>query len=153
MMKTLKSQITISLLTSLCLLSASPQGAAKKEKKKIQFPGGCYQQGYEFKHSTLLLHPTSAGNRQSMYFIHNLSMTGPVKLYQMKSGEEPYVINLNSKINANQWGVFATSEEIDKFICTVPDKKHSHGKIINCKDVLDVCEFTNVLFGTNIQGS
>lgn len=122
-------------------------------KKSKRFLSGCYIEGYHFKHRVLHLEPKSKGHAASIYFMHNLSMNTSVNLYQMKTGNESYIMNLNNKINPNQWGVFATDKTLDRFICTIPSSKYTYGEVVDCKKVLDVCEFTNAKFGTNNRGN
>lgn len=71
----------------------------------------------------------------------------------MQSGEEAYIAHKNNSINPNHWGVFAMNEQQIRFFCTINNRKYPKGEIIDCKDKLDICEFTNVRFGTNIQGN
>lgn len=125
---------------------------AKESKDETTFPGGCRNVGYSFKYYVLNLHPYAAGKSQSIYFIHNETMQ-TIGLYQMRSGDEPYVMHMNNAIRPNQWGVYATDEKQVKFICVKASKKYKYGEIVNCKDVLALCEFTNVKFAPNNHGN
>lgn len=151
-----KTQIFISLLASVFLFSSTTFGGEKNDpefKKPKRFLSGCYMEGYYFKHRVLHLKPKAAGPAASIYFMHNLSMNKPVTLYQMKTGGEGYIMNLNNTIRPNQWGVFASDQTTDRFICTIPNSKYTYGEIVDCKKYVDVCEFTNAVFGTNMRGN
>lgn len=143
------------LMTALMLVVSGELFAKQEDDDDPtqRFPSGCYQQGFDFKYQVLQLHPPKAGNEQSMYFIHNLSMSSPVSLYQMRTGDEPFIMHINNEIAPNQWGVFASDEAIDRFICTVPERGSQYGKIVDCKTILDVCEYTNVKFSSINAGN
>lgn len=128
--------------------------AAKKDgqKKPQRYPTGCYQKGFDIKHQVLMLHPEKAGKADSMYFIHNLT-SHPIRLQQMRSGDEPFVMHLNATVQPNAWGVYASDEKSVKFICTKPSYGSKFGEMIDCSGKLDICEYTNVKFGNNIHGN
>lgn len=123
------------------------------------FPPGCVAVRNVFKYYALSLRQGASGELQSLYFIHNKTLDS-VKLYQMRSGEERYIMYLNNEIKPNQWGVFATDEKLVRFICTVPNNKKSkskygekYGEIVDCKKLLEVCQYPNVQFATNNGGN
>ncbi len=131
------------------ILFASATMCAAKAR---DFPSGCYQKGYAFKLNILQLDIGEKEVRQSMYFIHNLS-NQTVTLYQMRSGEEPFIMHINNSIDANSWSVYATDENISKFICALPSDTSTFGEIVSCDEVLDVCQFTNAVFSPNGYGN
>jgi hypothetical protein len=116
------------------------------------FPGGCRSKGFSFDLRMLNLFPSSVGKEQSLYFIHNKTMS-TINLSQMKGGGDAYTLFLNNKIKPNQWGVLAADGHLLKFACSVASRKSAHGKLVNCKRVLNVCEYTNVKFAPNNNGS
>ena len=120
--------------------------------KTRQFPFGCYQKGYAFNFNVLQLEVDKKDVTQSMYFIHNIS-NQPVTLYQMRTGEEPFSIHINNSIEKNSWGVYATDENLSRFICTLPNESSKFGEIVSCQEVLDVCQFTNAVFSPNGYGN
>ena len=128
------------------------QSAALAEELEIRMPNGCQTIGYSFKHYALLLHPHDIGKKQSLYFIFN-SAPHAIKLYQMRHGDETFTMHLNNTIGAYRWGVFATDEKEEKFICTKASKKNEYGKIKDCEKTLKICEFKNVEFSSNNHGN
>lgn len=136
------------VVLSLFLIST----AFAKESDNSTAPIGCLDTGYHYHMKTLTLHPHESGQEQNLYFFHNLTPT-PLNLYQMRGEESGRSVYLNHTIQPNRWAVFATSEKTVRFICSVPDKKFSHGKVINCADQVKVCQFTRVRFGLNNKGN
>lgn len=94
------------------------------------FPGGCIPTGFSFKYYVLHLHPNKAGNSQFMYFIHNKSNKA-VTLYQMRTGDEAYIMHLNNRISPNRWGAYAAKEKEVKFICTYSHFSHHFNKFFD----------------------
>lgn len=132
----------------MAFIFSSTAIAAKKRK----FPPGCTPTGFSFKYHVLMLHPHAAGKQQSLFFVHNKTLKS-VRLFQMRSGDEPYIMHLNNTIKPNQWGVFSTDEELVKFICALPEKKSKFGTVINCKSALELCEYVNVKFSASTHGN
>lgn len=128
------------------------ESKSSKDKDPNKFPMGCREVGFEFKNYILHLNPNAAGGSQSLYFLHN-SHSKLVRLYQMQTGDEPYVMHLNNDIYENQWAVFATDEDQVKFICTVPRKDSDYGDIADCSKLLRICEYDNVKFSINNYGN
>lgn len=157
MMKTTsRSNVKKVLLLSLFLISTGRLDAAtsaeQEEKENTRSPIGCKNVGYEFDMKTLRLLSQSVGARQSLYFLYN-KLDENVTLYQMLGNESSRSMYLNHKIDARQWAVLSTSEKKMKYICAIPDGKTAYGKIIDCADSLNVCEYTNVRYGMNNQGN
>ena len=125
---------------------------AKAEKEESRAPIGCKNVGYEFDMKTLRLLSQSVGAKQSLYFLYN-KRGESVTLYQMLGDESSRSMYLNHKIDAKQWAVLSTSEKKMKYICAIPDGKTPYGKIIDCADSLNVCEYDNVRYGMNNQGN
>lgn len=82
------------LATCLALALALAFSHSAIAAKKL-YPNGCTQRGFSFKYHALLLHPDAAGQEQSLFFLHNKSMK-TVKLFQMRSGHEPYIMHINT---------------------------------------------------------
>lgn len=120
--------------------------------KEALFPNGCRSVGYSFKHYTLILKPNLKGHSQSLYFIHNKT-SQPLTFYQMRTGNEAYIMHLNNKIQPWQWGVFATDEKQVRFICATPSTTSDYGQIVNCENVVELCEYPNVKFSINNHGN
>lgn len=133
----------------LCIILFSATLCAAKNR---QYPVGCYQNGYAFNFNVLQLEVGGKDIAQSMYFVHNIS-DQPVMLYQMRTGEEPFSMHINNSIEQNSWAVYATDENLSKFICTIPNGSSKFGEIVSCQEVLDVCQFTNAVFSPNGYGN
>lgn len=144
--------INIGILIFAILSIIFPTQLFAAATKEPLFPGGCRPAGFVFKHKVLRLLPNAAGNSQSLFFIHNKTMSS-VKLYQMRTGDEPFIMHLNNTIRPNQWGVFASDEKVANFICTKPNHKSKYGNIIDCSKALELCEYTNVKFSINNHGN
>lgn len=163
MMNTIKKITSISLIFFLGLMSTHLEAAkpkkkdpkevqAKTEKEEARFPIGCKPVGYEENLKVLSLFPGKEGALQSLYFFFNKSSQA-VSLYQMRDEDSQYTTRYNHTIRARQWAALATGEPLVKFTCTLGDGKTSYGKIIDCADAINVCEYVNVKFGLNNKGN
>lgn len=148
--KNILGGISFVLLTILLLPNISM--AAKVKNDEAKFPGGCVAKGYSFKYKVLELYPESAGQSHSLYFMHNRTGSS-LRLFQMRTGDEPYVMHLNNTIRPKAWGVFSSDEKQVKFICAKPAKKRGYIKILDCEKALAVCEYPNVKYGINNYGN
>lgn len=149
-MKTASGKIMKVFGLSLLMMASGTLFAEEKEDDR--FPSGCRDTGYQFELKTVQLLPHTTASRQSMYFLYN-SLPEKVTLFQMRDGESSRSMFLNHVISPRQWAVLSTSEKKVKYICTVPEKNSRYGKIIDCKESLKVCEFTNVKYGLNNRGN
>jgi hypothetical protein len=116
------------------------------------FPDGCNKIGYKFELKTLYVIPEHTGARQSLYMIFN-SSHDPITLYQLKKDNNTRNMYMNHKIAPQRWGVLATSELDLKFTCTKPSRDSRYGEIVDCAEVLQLCEFDKVRFGLNNRGN
>lgn len=145
------------LTISLCTIGLSlPLSAASKDKvptKDMQRPPlGCYPKGYYFDLKTLNLLAERDHDIQALYFFQN-RLKVPIRLYQMRSDDTPEMIYLNQTIPPQQWAALSISAKKAMFLCTIPDKNSSYGKIVNCADGLQVCSYTNARYGLNNRGN
>lgn len=139
--------IIMGLLTGASVIHAAP-----KEDDEQKNPLGCRNQGYQFDLKALRLLPEAAGERNSLYFVFN-KLNEPVHLYHMRKEDSPYSMFLNHGVRPRQWAVLSTSEKQLKYICTVGSTKVSYGKIVDCAESIQVCEYVNVKFGLNNRGN
>lgn len=136
-----------------CILGLLGLSFANTAFAKVRiFPHGCRSVGYSFQNYLLVLKPKSSGGSQSIYFIHNKSQHA-VKFHHMKTGEEAYVMHLNNQVAADQWGVIAVDAKRVKLICSKPSEQSKHGRIVDCRQVIQLCEYNNVKFSVINQGS
>ncbi|HFE8340661.1 TPA: endopeptidase IV [Legionella pneumophila] len=147
----LTSALNISVFAAKSNKAATAEDKAEK-KDNGKFPLGCTAVGYQQNLKVLTLLPGKEGALQSMYFIYN-TLPETVSLYQMHDKESLYSYWLNHSIRGNSWAVLAAGEKEVKFICTLGDGKKSYGKILDCADVIKVCEYVNVKFGLNNKGN
>lgn len=138
-------------LMALNLASFGSASAATKDDE-VNAPLGCRDAGYAFDLKTLEIKPPSVGERNSLYFVFN-ALNKPVRLHHMRKDQEASKLHLNHTIQARKWAVLSTCEKELKYICTVEDGKTPYGKIVDCADSLQVCEFTRVKFGLNNRGN
>lgn len=162
-MKTLKKFTSISLVLvcgffSADLVAAQPKQSKaenaqqKAVKEEARFPIGCKPVGYQHRLKVLSLMPGKEGALQSLFFFYN-KLPQTVSLYEMQDANSEYSTRVNHTINGNQWAALATGEPLVKFICTLGDGKQSYGKIVDCADTINVCEYVNVKFGLNNKGN
>lgn len=137
------------LCLTLLLFASAP---AMAQKATDELPKGCHNEGYTFNNFALTLMPSKVGNNDSVYFIYNNS-SATISLYQLKSAKENMGININNKIRPYDWGVYSSDEPLVRFACTIPSAEYEHGKLINCKGHLEVCEYTNAKYGVNNRGN
>lgn len=162
-MNTLKKFTSISLVLAGGFFSADlmavqlKQSSAEKAQQKAikeetRFPIGCKPVGYQHRLKVLSLMPGKEGALQSLFFFYN-KLPQTVSLYEMKDASSEYSTRVNHTINPSQWAALATGEPLVKFICTLGDGKQSYGKIVDCADAINVCEYVNVKFGLNNKGN
>lgn len=132
-----------------------PVKLSKEEKAKrdeTRSPIGCRDVGYEKSLKVLTLYPGKEGALQTMYFFYN-KLPETLSLYQMRDKDSELSTRYNHSIRANSWAVLATGEPMVKYICSLGDGKNGYGKIVDCADVIKVCEYVNVKFGLNNKGN
>ncbi len=126
--------------------------ATLASKKKLPFPSGCFQRGYSYKYHVLTLTPTAKHHPQSLYFIKNIS-SNSVKISQIRVSDKPYIMHNVTTIKPHLWSALATDIKVSKFICTRKSRHDKHDDIIDCKNVLSICEFPHSRFGENHRGN
>jgi hypothetical protein len=147
--------IFIYLTIILCCLIINPALAGKKNartKKEMRFPVGCKQSGYKFDLYNVIFTPSTKKYSQTIYFIKNISNKA-VHLLQASDGNDPYILHIDGKIASHRWSVLSVSEHRIKFICTNYNKRKNDRQVINCQNVLRICEFSRSRFGTNHRGT
>lgn len=137
---------------STVLLMTDLSHAATNSEKILRFPEDCHPIGYEYDHYNLLLKPTAKYHPQTVYLIKNIS-SHSVQLHQADTESKPYLIQNNNILKPNLWSVFATDQAQTKFICALADNKELTDQVVDCKKVLDICEFPRTKFGPNHRGN
>lgn len=136
-----------------CSLLFNSASAIKAQKKnKIRFPIGCKQLGYKFDFYNVIFTPSNKVYPQTVYFIKNIS-NRTIRMLHVHNGDEPYIVHVDGTIAPNRWSVLAVSEPKIKYVCTNYNKRKNDHRVINCKNILDICEFPRARFGTNHRGT
>jgi len=151
----LYKRIFIYLATILCCLIINSALANKKNartNKEMRFPVGCKPFGYKFDLYNVIFTPSTKKYSQTIYFIKNIS-NKTVHLLQASDGNDPYILHINGSIAPHKWSVLSVSEHSIKFICTNYNKRSRDHQVINCQNVLRICEFSRSRFGTNHRGT
>lgn len=139
------------LVASVLIFGVQAASFAGKKTPEIRSPLGCLDVGYKFDLNVLQILPRSTGDDQSLYFMFN--KTGKsINLYQMRQSESSQSVYLNHVVRPHRWAVLSSSERMN-YICTVDDRKTSHGKIVDCAETLKVCEYARVKYGMNNRGN
>jgi len=139
------------LMASALLLGVAGSSFAGKKDPEMRSPLGCRDVGYTFDLNVLQILPRSTGDDQSLYFMFNKTDKA-INLYQMRQSESSQSVYLNHVIHPHRWAVLSSSERMN-YICTMDDRKTSHGKIVDCADSLNVCEYARVKYGMNNRGN
>ncbi len=121
-------------------------------KHKFRFPVGCVNVGYQFDLYNVVLKPSSAYSKQTIYFIRNKSNKS-VYLHESVKHNKGYLVYTNGQVSQKRWSVLAVAKSNMKFTCTTYDKRKHEHRVINCKTALDICEFPRAHFGSNHRGT
>jgi len=138
-------------MASALLLGMEASCFAASQDDGSRSPLGCRDVGYKFDLNVLQILPRSVGDDQSLYFMYNKTDRA-INLYQMRQSESSQSVYLNHVIRPNRWAVLSSSERM-KYICTMDDRKTSHGKIVDCAESVKVCEYARVKYGMNNRGN
>jgi hypothetical protein len=110
-------------------------------------PHGCEVIGFGYNENYLILNQT--GN-QSFYLIQNRS-TVPVELQRFETKEVFMSPPLTAKLEPSNWGAFASDVENLHFQCFI--NENDANKKIDCRDVLEVCQYPRVKFALSNMGN
>jgi len=111
------------------------------------FPVGCQVTGFGFNQNFLLLNEN--GN-QAFYLIENHS-NKPIQIELHETREVFMSPKLHSKLDPLQWSAFASDVQNQHLKCFTQEGENT--TIINCKDVLDVCQYPHVKFALSNMGN
>lgn len=130
-----KKMLTITLMT----ISFNGMAASN-------FPHGCEVSGFGFADNFLILNHNA---NQTFYLIQNRG-TALVELQRYENREAFMTPPLTAKLDPNNWGAFASDVE-NYFQCFV--KGNENPVKIDCRDVLDVCQYPRVKFALSNMGN
>lgn len=142
-----------SLLGMVCLglLTAyAPSSFALKYENG--FPKGCRAIGYAYQERKLVLTPTNDEfERQTLYLIKNKS-NRPITLLASDANYDLLGMNWEMTTKPNQWSSFALNKSRLPFVCKREINRNTQ-EVVDCGDVIEVCEYNNAKFGEHILGS
>ncbi len=130
------------LTTALALISLCTGGALA-----ATFPHGCEVTGFGFNDNQLILNETG---EQTLYFIQNHS-DKPIELERHETRDVFMSPHLQSKLDPANWAAFASDITNLHFKCLTHDADNT--SMINCSDVLDVCQYPRVKFALSNMGN
>ncbi|ASQ45981.1 hypothetical protein clem_07130 [Legionella clemsonensis] len=111
------------------------------------FPHGCEVRGFGFSDHHLILNETG---EQSFYLIQNRS-SKPIELQRIETREVFMSPSLTAKLDPLNWAAFASDVENLHFQCFV--KEEETIKTLDCRDVLEVCQYPRVKFALSNMGN
>ena len=111
------------------------------------FPRGCEITGFSFDNGTLLINDTG---RQSFYLIRNHGTT-PIQLQRIETRDVFMSPPLIAKIDATNTAAFASDVANFHFQCLTTNTEAVTP--IDCRDVLEVCEYPRVKFALSNMGN
>ena len=135
------------LLNSTRLLTFTMASLLATATFSTPFPRGCEVKGFGYSENYLILN--DHGN-QAFYLIQNRSAQSvDLELYETK--EVFMSPKLHSKLEPSNWSAFASDVENQHFKCYTQDGENT--VMINCSEVLDVCEYPRVKFALSNMGN
>lgn len=112
-----------------------------------QFPRGCEVTGFRYNNNFLILNERG----EQAYFLLQNRSNKPVELEVHESKDVFMSPKLHSKVEPLQWSAFASDIENQAFKCSIQEGEDT--KIINCGDVLEVCQYPRVRFALSNMGN
>ena len=128
-------------LALICCITTGPLSAAGL------FPRGCEISGFGYQDPYLLLNDSGD---QTFYLIQNRSNT-PIELEHIETENIFMSPKLQTKLGELQWAAFASDMSNMHFQCTV--RTEGVSTPLNCRDVLDICQYPRVKFALSNMGS
>lgn len=110
-------------------------------------PPGCEVTGFGYNGSDLVLNQQGG---QSFYLLRNGS-THSIELRRIESADAFMSPPLVAKMKANNWAAFAADIQDLNFQCFI--EQDIEKKAINCRDVLEVCQYPLVKFALSNMGN
>jgi len=111
------------------------------------FPRGCEVSGFAYSENYLVLNERG---EQVFYLLQNRS-NKPIELEIHETKEVFMSPKLHSKLEPFNWSAFASDVENLHFKCFTQDGENT--TTINCRDVLEVCQYPRVKFALSNMGN
>lgn len=111
------------------------------------FPRGCEVTGFGYNTNNLIL---NENGEQSFYLIQNRS-DAKIELERHETDDAFMTPPLQASLEPSNWGAFASDVKNLNFKCY----KHQDENIsiVDCRDVLDVCQYPRVKFALSNMGN
>ena len=110
-------------------------------------PRGCEVTGFGYSDNYLIFNDNG---QQALYFLQNRSN----KIIELEHHETKEVFmspKLHSKLDSLHWSAFASDIENLHFKCFTQEGENT--TMINCSDVLEVCQYPRVRFALSNMGN
>lgn len=111
------------------------------------FPKGCEAMGHQFSDGKLLLNPAG---EQTLYLMRSFSRDH-IELKRYQSQQSFMSPTMSAKLLPKRWAAFASDVKDMQFRCYNVSKKDE--QIINCANVLQVCQYPRAKFATSNKGN
>jgi hypothetical protein len=111
------------------------------------FPRGCSITGFGYSDNYLILNEKG---EQSFYMVQNRS-DKTIELEHHETKDVFMSPKLHSKLEPQHWSAFASDEEGLYFKCFT--QEGDSATIMNCADVLEVCQYPRVKFALSNMGN
>ena len=137
------SQFTF--INNTILLSAILIGSAQSANS---FPRGCEVTGFGYNQNYLILNETG---KQAYYLIQNRSDT-KIELEHQTLDDSFMNPPLHANFDPMSWGAFASDVKDLNFKCYKRNDE-DNTTIVDCRDVLEVCQYPRVRFALSNMGN
>lgn len=111
------------------------------------FPRGCEVTGFGFNQNFLVLNPTGS----QAYFLIKNNSDAQIELERQSASDAFMNPPLEATIDPLNWGAFASDEKEMNFKCY--RRTENNTALIDCKDVLEVCQYPRVRFALSNMGN
>ena len=111
------------------------------------FPHGCEVVGFGYSDNFLILNEKG---EQTLYLIQNRSDKA-IALEHYETSDAFMSPKLYSKLEPMNWSAFASDVENMHFKCSTDEGDST--TIVNCSDVLDVCQYPRVKYAVSNMGN
>lgn len=112
------------------------------------FPRGCEVSGFGFSKNFLVLNE----HGDQMFFLLQNHSEEAIELEHYETQTDVFMSpKMESQLGASHWSAFASDVSGLYFQCFV--KKNGERQLIDCSDVLDVCQYPRVKFALSNMGN
>ncbi len=111
------------------------------------FPHGCEVRGFGFSQGHLVINETG---KQAFYLLQNFTAS-QIELQRVEKKEVFMSPSLTAKLSPSNWAAFASDIENLHFQCAI--KKEENLLPVDCRAVLEVCQYPRVKFALSNMGN